>query len=254
MDEQQAEDWARLMNANDGVFGSVPQALDGRARSTSGSHAMRSGDMSPSPVAPRLGIHSSNSTMGLTTVTQTNDWPMPDNWATRLANCNETTEPAKVDECLSDTLAFLDRIAGNNVEEDVDEALVKCARLLAHFSWNIRARTYKLLRRLSSPRLLVKNTEFFELCLMRSLTLDDTCHEEREQAIKFARWTMQAEEDLWLVTAPVTKTLLAIAEQADDKMRNACLQTLCEMLVVSPRHVWYANGIRTLAQAALDGP
>ncbi|KAJ1955665.1 hypothetical protein EC988_001759, partial [Linderina pennispora] len=96
--------------------------------------------------------------------------------------------------------------------------------------------------------------EFFELCLMRSLTLDDACHEEREQAIKFARWTMRSGEELWLVTPAVTKTILAIAEQADDKMRNACLQTLCEMLVVSPRHVWYANGIRSLAQAALDGP
>ncbi|ORX69190.1 hypothetical protein DL89DRAFT_268207 [Linderina pennispora] len=196
MDEQQAEDWARLMNANEGVFGSVPQTLDGRARSTSGSNAMRSGDMSPSPVAPKL-------------VSQTNDWPMADNWATRLANCNETTEPGKVNESLSDTLTFLDNIVGNHAGKD-------SARLLAHFSWNIRARTYKLLRRLSSPWPL--------LCLMRSLTLDDACHEEREQAIKFARWTMRSGEELWLVTPA-----------ADDKMRNACLQTL-------PRH------------AALDGP
>ncbi|KAJ2879785.1 hypothetical protein IWW38_006057, partial [Coemansia aciculifera] len=89
---------------------------------------------------------------------------------------------------------------------------------------------------------------------MHTLILDDGAHGEREQGLKLIRWTMQYDERMWLLSPQVIKTMMAVAEQADDRMRSVCLETLCEVLVLDPERLWYVNGVRTLTQAALDGP
>ncbi|KAJ2754977.1 hypothetical protein IWQ56_006450, partial [Coemansia nantahalensis] len=165
--------------------------------------------------------------------------------------------PDKVNDSLSELAACLDRhaAAGRGGHDGALRILGhQVPRLLSHYKWYIRARAYKLLRRLPSPRALEYCRRYMELCVAHTLCREDAAHVEREQGLKFVRWTMRFDEALWLVGAPVTKALMAVAEQADDRMRNICLETLCEAAVVVPERVWYMGGIRTLVQAALDGP
>ncbi|KAJ2875869.1 hypothetical protein FB639_003955, partial [Coemansia asiatica] len=96
-----------------------------------------------------------------------------------------------------------------------------------------------------------------ELSIMHTLSMSDEVHgvqEEREQALKFIRWTMRFDQKLWILGPRVIKALMAIAEQVDDRMRGVSLETLCECLVMAPERLWYVGGLRTLTLAALDGP
>ncbi|KAJ2259411.1 hypothetical protein GGI01_003666 [Coemansia sp. RSA 376] len=171
----------------------------------------------------------------------------------RLSQCTESSEAEKVDECLAELQALLDRTTCRS--DTLQYALSRhVPRLLVHFKWYVRARAYRLLRRLPSPQSLMYCRQYLELSVMRTLVLDDSAHGEREQGLKFIRWTMQYDDDLWLLNPQVIKTIMAVSEQADDRMRSVCLETLCELLVLAPERLWYVNGIRTLTQAALDGP
>ncbi|KAJ2046212.1 hypothetical protein H4S04_005169 [Coemansia sp. S16] len=171
----------------------------------------------------------------------------------RLSQCTESSEAEKVDECLAELQALLDRTTCRS--DTLQYALSRhVPRLLVHFKWYVRARAYRLLRRLPSPQSLMYCRQYLELSVMHTLVLDDSAHGEREQGLKFIRWTMQYDDDLWLLNPQVIKTIMAVSEQADDRMRSVCLETLCELLVLAPERLWYVNGIRTLTQAALDGP
>ncbi|KAJ2325446.1 hypothetical protein IWW51_002785, partial [Coemansia sp. RSA 2702] len=216
-----ADDWSAMDYLNEGVFGSI----DGRTRSTSGSTVWRAATHADAPY----------------------DIGLP------LENCTESSEPDKVNDCLSEMASYLDRHGNHNSALRVLSHQVP--RLLAHYKWYIRARAYRMLRqRLPSPRALEYCRQYMELCVIHSLSRDDGAHEEREQALKYVRWTMRYDEDLWMLGPHVVKALMAVAEQVDDRMRNICLETLCEVLVLAPERLWYVNGIRTLVQAALDGP
>ncbi|KAJ2161949.1 hypothetical protein GGF46_001045 [Coemansia sp. RSA 552] len=223
-------DWAAMDYLNEGVFGSI----DGRTRSTSGSTVYRHTRLNSSSISS---FPNSQSDTGL-----------------RLEHCTESSEPDKVDECLTELSQFLDREDWQS-EHALQILSQQVPRLLAHFKWYIRARTYRLLRRhLSSPHVLEYCRAYMEMCLVNTLTRDDVAHIEREQGLKYIRWTMRFDEECWLLGPPVVKVLMAVAEQADDRMRNICLETLCEVLVLAPERLWYVNGIRTMVLAALDGP
>ncbi|KAJ2334641.1 hypothetical protein GGI00_001758, partial [Coemansia sp. RSA 2681] len=179
---------------------------------------------------------------------------LEDALAARVAQCTESSEAERADECLAELQAYVDQRSGFR-DAAIQHALSQhVPRLLAHFKWYVRARAYRLLRRLASPQALEYCRQYVELCVMHTLVLDDSAHGEREQGLKFVRWTMRFGARLWLLSPQVVKTMLAVAEQADDRMRCVCLETLCELLVRDPERLWYVNGVRTLTQAALDGP
>ncbi|KAJ1730099.1 hypothetical protein LPJ72_004632 [Coemansia sp. Benny D160-2] len=260
------EEWGGLDYLNEGVFGSI----DGRMRSTSGSTCRTGGG------GGGRGTRTANNSDVSSTAVATNDEPwryrggsapyMQTDFAhenssiTRLRNCTESSEPDKAYECLSEVSVLMDRYA--DIQEDargVSEDIVRpisqhLPRLLSHAKGYVRARVYKLLRRLPSPETLVYCWQYLQLCVMHTLARDDDAHEEREQGLKFIRWTMRYDESLWLLGPPMLKALMSVSEQADDKMRSICLETLCEVLARAPERLWYVNGIRTMTQAALDGP
>ncbi|KAJ2701780.1 hypothetical protein FB645_004539 [Coemansia sp. IMI 203386] len=250
--DKQVQEWATMDFLSEGVFGSI----DGRTRSTSGSTVWRTaGAGRPATSASsELSAGSYPFDRSVNTIAE----PPLDPLA-RLAACNESSDASEVDECLSLLAARLD--TPSSAATDAARALETLSRhvpcLLAHFKWYIRARAYKLLRRLPSPRALGYCTEYMELSIMHTMSMSDDVHgvhEEREQALKFIRWTMRFEPGLWILGPRVIKGLMAIAEQADDRMRGICLETLCECLVVAPERLWYVGGLRTLTLAALDGP
>ncbi|KAJ2720271.1 hypothetical protein GGI07_004709 [Coemansia sp. Benny D115] len=241
------EEWANMDFLSEGVFGSA----DGRNRSISNSTAWRSTPPRPMTSASSSDLSSATFPLPLSQ-TPIND-PIQ-----RIALCTESTDPNEVEDGL-DELANLLKVALQPAAESLpDRTLYALShhvpRLLAHFKWYIRARAYKLLRRLPSPRALEYCREYIELCVMHTISLEDQAHEEREQGVKFVRWTMRFDPALWVLSPQVVKALMAVAEQADDRMRGICLETLCECLVLAPERLWYVNGIRTLTQAALDGP
>ncbi|KAJ2556875.1 hypothetical protein EV175_001706 [Coemansia sp. RSA 1933] len=264
------EEWSGLDYINEGVFGSI----DGRKRSTSGSTfraGLRTGvggglrsantsDVSSTIAAATMATSSDPLRFrGGSAPYMQMDFAQEDSSIVRLRNCSESSEPDKVHECLSEVSALLDRHAYIHEGALGGEAIVRplsqyLPRLLSHTKGYIRSRTYKLLRRLPSPQTLVYCWQYLQLCVMHTITRDDNAHEEREQGLKFIRWTMRFAEELWLLDPPVLKTLMAVSEQADDMMRSICLETLCEVLARAPERLWYVNGIRTLTQAALDGP
>ncbi|KAI7824489.1 Rapamycin-insensitive companion of mTOR, N-term-domain-containing protein [Kickxella alabastrina] len=224
------ENWADMEFLNERVFGSI----DGRARSTSGSpiwltapNGSISQPMTPSPYAAN-------------------------NWQGRLARCTESSDPGEVEDCLAELSAHME--PHNSDSQALDALRLHVPRLLSHFKWFVRARAYKLLRRLPSPTFLAYCRTYIEFCVMHTLALDDGVQEEREQGLKFVRWTMRFDAGDWMLSPHVIKALMAVAEQADDGLRGICLETLCECLVRDPERLWYVGGLRTLTQAALDGP
>ncbi|KAJ2617072.1 hypothetical protein H4S08_000493 [Coemansia sp. RSA 1365] len=251
-----AEDWTSLNYLNEGMFGSV----DSRTRSTSGSTVWRSGTTGPGnsellssastfPVDQDAGMRGHGMYMH----------GVLDEGIVRLENCTESSEPDKVNDCLSEMTTYLDQYANDPTKMAAaagiagwypDAALRLLShhmpRLLSHYKWYIRARAYKLLRRLPSPRALEYCSRYMELCVIHTLSRDDSAHEEREQGLKYIRWTMRFDEELWLLGPHVLKALMSVAEQVDDRMRNICLETLSEVLVIAPERLQYANGIRTL--------
>ncbi|KAJ2846891.1 hypothetical protein GGI22_006129, partial [Coemansia erecta] len=263
------EEWSGLDYINEGVFGSI----DSRKRSTSGStfrstarggvgeglRSANTSDVSSTAVATvATGTDQWRYRGGSAPYIQT-DFAHEDSSIVRLRNCSESSEPDKVHECLCEVSALLDRhayihegaLGGETIVRPLSEHL---PRLLSHVKGYIRSRTYKLMRRLPSPQTLTYCWQYLQLCVIHTLSRDDNAHEEREQGLKFIRWTMRFDEELWLLDPPVLKALMAVSEQADDKMRSICLETLCEVLARAPERLWYVNGIRTLTQAALDGP
>ncbi|KAJ2506728.1 hypothetical protein GGI11_006572, partial [Coemansia sp. RSA 2049] len=234
------EEWGGLDYLNEGVFGSI----DGRMRSTSGSTCRTGGG------GGGRGTRTANNSDVSSTAVATNDEPWryrggsapymqtdfahENNSITRLRNCTESSEPDKAYECLSEVSVLMDRYA--DIQEDargVSEDIVRpvsqhLPRLLSHAKGYVRARVYKLLRRLPSPETLVYCWQYLQLCVMHTLARDDDAQEEREQGLKFIRWTMRYDESLWLLGPPVLKALMSVSEQADDKMRSICLETLCE--------------------------
>ncbi|KAJ2007155.1 hypothetical protein GGI04_001613 [Coemansia thaxteri] len=171
--------------------------------------------------------------------------------AARLACCTEATDADVAAACLDEALAALDQHADPRV---LQAAAHHVPRLLAHFRWHVRARAYRVLRRAGHPRALAYCGAFLEVCVARALAVDSGAHGEREQGLKFVRWTMRFGADAWVLGPAVVKALMAVAEHADDAMRGVCVETLCELLVRAPERLWYAGGLRTLTLAALDGP
>ncbi|KAJ2837419.1 hypothetical protein FBU31_001147 [Coemansia sp. 'formosensis'] len=218
---------------------------DTRGRSMSGSTAWRPATAS----GPTTGSSSNSSD------TSSLDAGPHQALISRLAHCTESSEAETVDECLASLQALLLHVDPVGGPDALQYALSRhVPRLLVHYKWYVRARAYRLLRRLRSPHSLMYCRQYLELSVTHTLVLDDSAHGEREQGLKFVRWTMQHDECVWVLGPQVLKTLMAVSEQADDRMRSVCLETLCEVLVRAPQRLWYANGLRTLTQAALDGP
>ncbi|KAJ1648871.1 hypothetical protein IWQ61_009862, partial [Dispira simplex] len=132
---------------------------------------------------------------------------------------------------------------------DTIRRVVKC---LAHPSWRIRAQSYRIMRHLPIPWDTLSDTDYFEFSIIRSLAHDDSVQGEREQALKFLRHLIPHSE--LFRREGLVRMLIAVAERAEDKLRNVCLVTLCELLVTYPELTVGAGALRVLTTAANEGP
>ncbi|KAL8994089.1 MAG: hypothetical protein Q9169_005845 [Polycauliona sp. 2 TL-2023] len=103
-------------------------------------------------------------------------------------------------------------------------------------------RSLQTIRRLNTDELV-----------MLSLVKESKANIEREQALKFVRAFLDVKGGIHEISNIVLRTIVAIAEHHEDRLRNISILTLLELLVRSPAKVVDAGGMASLTQALLDG-
>ena len=76
---------------------------------------------------------------------------------------------------------------------------------------------------------------------------------EREQAVKFVRAFLDVKNGVLEISRAVTRSLVAVAEHHDDRLKDICLLTLAEILTKHPALLVSANGMSTLTDALATG-
>ncbi|KAJ3033210.1 hypothetical protein HDV00_006653 [Rhizophlyctis rosea] len=72
-----------------------------------------------------------------------------------------------------------------------------------------------------------------DVFIIRALTRDQRYDVEREQALKLVRTLLDIPGGVELLPQSIVRTIIAVAEQSDDKMRNVSLETLCEFGMIN---------------------
>ncbi|KAJ1917592.1 hypothetical protein IWQ60_007733 [Tieghemiomyces parasiticus] len=159
------------------------------------------------------------------------------------------------DQALLDSLEGLLRalLQGNQngqlYRPDMLKCIIKC---LAHNSWRIRAQCYRLMRHLEVNWDDLSSLDYLEFGIMRSLVYEDGVQMERDQALKFL-WQM-FRHYVTFRREGLVRLVIAVAEHADDKLRNITLLMLCELLIRFPELTIRSGVIKVLTAAANDGP
>ena len=85
-----------------------------------------------------------------------------------------------------------------------------------------------------------------------SLVKDNKASVEREQAMKFVRAFLDVKDGVKELSIGVIRTVVAVAEHSDDRLRNIATLTLAEILVRDPARLVAAGGMGTLTDALGD--
>ncbi|KAK3811657.1 MAG: Rapamycin-insensitive companion of mTOR, N-term-domain-containing protein [Linnemannia gamsii] len=135
------------------------------------------------------------------------------------------------------------------------QELVGCLRFcLASTVREIRLNAYRCLRLLSGsgplgPILTAHKVDIF---IVRSLMADHRLESERIEALKLVRCFVTTKEGMQHVSDSILRAVISIAEQMDEKLRNACLETLGEMVMSDPKPVARCGGFRAILMALTD--
>ncbi|KAF9182652.1 hypothetical protein BGZ50_004785 [Haplosporangium sp. Z 11] len=135
------------------------------------------------------------------------------------------------------------------------QELVSCLRFcLASTVREIRLNAYRCLRLLSGTGPLgpVLAAHKIDIFIIRSLMADHHLESERIEALKLVRCFVTTKEGMRHISDGVLRAVIAIAEQADEKLRNACLETLGEMTMADPKPVARCGGLRAILVALTD--
>ncbi|KAI9755625.1 MAG: 54S ribosomal protein L13 [Chaenotheca gracillima] len=94
------------------------------------------------------------------------------------------------------------------------------------------------------------NTDYL---VILSLVKEGKASVEREQALKFVRAFLEVKDGIRELSRAVCRTLVAVAENSEDRLRCICLETLAEILIRDPPLVISAGGVGPLTDALGDG-
>ncbi|KAI9934669.1 hypothetical protein MW887_000286 [Aspergillus wentii] len=86
-----------------------------------------------------------------------------------------------------------------------------------------------------------------------SLVKESKASIEREQALKFVRGFLDVKDGVQEISRAVVRTIVAVAEHHEDRLRNISIMTLAEILVKDPELIAYAGGFGTLHDALAEG-
>ncbi|KAI9885801.1 MAG: copper chaperone [Watsoniomyces obsoletus] len=113
-----------------------------------------------------------------------------------------------------------------------------------------RVTRYAIVDRPSLQTIRSFNTDYL---VMLSLVKESKASIEREQAVKFIRSFLDVKDGVREISRAVVRTLVAVAEHVDDRLRSICIETLAEILIRDPPLVVSAGGIDPLTDALADG-
>ncbi|KAI1406598.1 Rapamycin-insensitive companion of mTOR, N-term-domain-containing protein [Hypoxylon fuscum] len=94
------------------------------------------------------------------------------------------------------------------------------------------------------------NTDFM---VVVSLAKDRKADVEREQALKFVRAFLDVKDGVYEVSRAVVRTIAAVAEQVEDRLRPICIETLAEVLLRDPALLVASGGLAPLSEALAEG-
>lgn len=86
-----------------------------------------------------------------------------------------------------------------------------------------------------------------------SLVKESKASVEREQALKFVRAFLDVKDGVLEISRSVIRIIVAVAEHAEDRLRNIAILTLTEVLVRKPPLLVSAGGMGTLTDALGEG-
>ena len=88
---------------------------------------------------------------------------------------------------------------------------------------------------------------------LRSLIKDRKADVEREQALKFVRAFLEVKDGIREISRAVVRTIAAVAEDSEERLRPICIETLAEILVRDPQLLVSSGGLPPLHEALGDG-
>ncbi|KAH8683211.1 Rapamycin-insensitive companion of mTOR, N-term-domain-containing protein [Tricladium varicosporioides] len=94
------------------------------------------------------------------------------------------------------------------------------------------------------------NTDYI---VVLSLIKKSNADVEREQALKFVRAFLDVKGGVHEVSRAVVRTIAAVAEHGEDRLRAICLETLAEIMVRDPALLVLSGGLRPLSDALSEG-
>lgn len=99
---------------------------------------------------------------------------------------------------------------------------------------------------------IIRSLHTDELVIL-SLVKEGKANLEREQALKFVRAFLDVKDGVCELSRAVIRTIVAVAEHVDDRLRNISIMTLAEILVKDPALIGYAGGFAVLHDALAEG-
>ncbi|KAH8424523.1 putative cytosolic regulator Pianissimo [Aspergillus melleus] len=99
---------------------------------------------------------------------------------------------------------------------------------------------------------IIRSLHTDELVIL-SLVKESKASIEREQALKFVRGFLDVKDGVHEISRAVVRTIVAVAEHHEDRLRNISIMTLAEILVKEPALVSHAGGFAILHDALAEG-
>ncbi|KAI0180263.1 Rapamycin-insensitive companion of mTOR, N-term-domain-containing protein [Hypoxylon sp. FL1284] len=127
--------------------------------------------------------------------------------------------------------------------------------MLLSGSREVVAAGYRMLRYAISDLASLKKIRELntDIMVVVSLAKDRKADVEREQALKFVRAFLDVKDGVIEVSRAVVRTIAAVAEQAEDRLRPICIETLAEILLRDPALLVASGGIVPLSEALSEG-
>lgn len=103
-------------------------------------------------------------------------------------------------------------------------------------------RSLRIIRRLNTDHLVIV-----------SLVKDSKASIEREQALKFVRAFLEVKDGVRELSNAVIRTIVAVANHHDDRLRSMSILTISEILIREPSMVILAGGLALLTDSLTSG-
>lgn len=128
--------------------------------------------------------------------------------------------------------------------------------LLLHRNSEVVASGYRIARTAITGLESLRHIREFHIdyLVARSLSKDAKCQVERIHALRLVRAFLDVPDGVTEISIGVIRAIVAVAEQSEDKLRTAALETLAEIFVFSPRNIACCGGTKLLLQAIVEGP